>query len=309
MTGHRQIAHGRRALPDLFGGAWFVYMVRCADGSLYTGATNRLVDRVVAHDAGRGARYTRSRRPIHLVWSRLIGPKGDALREEARIKRLPKAQKEEMLPWHSPTPEVRQANAMLREHARLCPPLPEGAHGAAGLLTCLTLTGHGVMDERDRLVRRYAWGTPTEAALRAVLSDGPRVVEMGAGTGYWAWLLQKLGGDVVAYDKFSDGRTLGMNPWCGDDRWAEVRHGTPSILHRHPDRTLLLCWPPYDSSMALDCLHRWKGRTLVFVGDKTAAGNYDFHDSLQDRFWPVRALPLPSWPGIRDFLEVWRRCG
>lgn len=49
---------------------WFVYIVRCRDGSLYTGATNDLDKRVRAHNAGKGARYTRSRRPVELVFSR-----------------------------------------------------------------------------------------------------------------------------------------------------------------------------------------------------------------------------------------------
>jgi predicted GIY-YIG superfamily endonuclease len=49
---------------------WFAYFVRCADGSLYCGMTNDLERRVAAHNAGRGARYTRSRLPVELVWKR-----------------------------------------------------------------------------------------------------------------------------------------------------------------------------------------------------------------------------------------------
>lgn len=73
--------------------AWFVYMVRCADGSLYTGATNDLARRVAAHNAGKGARYTRSRRPVTLVWSRRAKDRGSALSREARLKRLSREEK------------------------------------------------------------------------------------------------------------------------------------------------------------------------------------------------------------------------
>jgi putative endonuclease len=72
---------------------WFVYMVRCRDDSLYTGITNDLARRVAAHSAGRGARYTRSRRPVTLVYSRRTRDKASALRAEWRLKQLSRADK------------------------------------------------------------------------------------------------------------------------------------------------------------------------------------------------------------------------
>ncbi len=73
--------------------AWYVYMVRCKDGSLYTGATNNLEKRVTAHNTGRGARYTRSRRPVALVYSRRVKDRSRALSVEARLKQLTRAEK------------------------------------------------------------------------------------------------------------------------------------------------------------------------------------------------------------------------
>jgi putative endonuclease len=72
--------------------AW-VYLLRCADGSLYCGWTVDVDARVAAHRAGRGARYTRSRLPVEVVWTRAMPDAGAARREEARIKRLPRAAK------------------------------------------------------------------------------------------------------------------------------------------------------------------------------------------------------------------------
>lgn len=73
--------------------AWCVYLLRCRDGSLYAGATNDLAARVARHGAGRGARYTRSRLPVVLVWSRPARGRGGALRQEAALKRLSRAEK------------------------------------------------------------------------------------------------------------------------------------------------------------------------------------------------------------------------
>ncbi len=71
----------------------FVYLLRCADGSLYCGWTVDLDARVAAHTAGRASRYTRSRRPVELAWSAELPDRSAARREEARIKALSRAEK------------------------------------------------------------------------------------------------------------------------------------------------------------------------------------------------------------------------
>lgn len=76
------------------GKTWYVYMVRCSDGTLYTGITNNLEKRVAAHNSGpNGARYTRSRRPVELVFAEQAGSKSNAAKREYQIRRLPRAKK------------------------------------------------------------------------------------------------------------------------------------------------------------------------------------------------------------------------
>jgi len=72
---------------------WFVYLVRCADESLYTGISTDVVARVAAHNAGRGARYTRARLPVELVHVERKRSRSTALRREAEIKALPRTAK------------------------------------------------------------------------------------------------------------------------------------------------------------------------------------------------------------------------
>ncbi|RMF98028.1 MAG: GIY-YIG nuclease family protein [Gammaproteobacteria bacterium] len=72
---------------------WQVYMVECRDGSLYTGIARDLEQRLAAHNAGTGARYTRSRRPVRLVYAETRDSRSDAQRREAEIKRLRAADK------------------------------------------------------------------------------------------------------------------------------------------------------------------------------------------------------------------------
>lgn len=72
---------------------WFVYLVRCSDDTLYTGIARNVAERIRAHDAGRGARYTRGRGPLTLCASRRCKTMSEALRLEAAVKRLPRAKK------------------------------------------------------------------------------------------------------------------------------------------------------------------------------------------------------------------------
>ena len=73
--------------------AAFVYMLRCKDGSLYTGWTNDLEHRLAMHNTGRGAKYTRGRGPLELVYSEELPDKEAALRRECAIKKLRREQK------------------------------------------------------------------------------------------------------------------------------------------------------------------------------------------------------------------------
>lgn len=75
---------------------WCVYMILCADGSLYTGASNDLSARLSAHSRGIGARYTRGRGPLLLVYCEPCEDRSDALKLEARLKRFRAEKKREM---------------------------------------------------------------------------------------------------------------------------------------------------------------------------------------------------------------------
>ena len=72
---------------------WFVYLLECVDGSFYTGIATDVAARLAAHEAAKGARYTRSHKPLRLLASAPVGSKSQALKAELAIKRLPKEQK------------------------------------------------------------------------------------------------------------------------------------------------------------------------------------------------------------------------
>lgn len=276
--------------------SWTVYMIRCGDGSLYTGITNNLRRRLEKHRTGKGAKFTRGRGFLTVAWCKRVATKSAALRQEAAIKKLSKKEKEKL---------VLTANPLLEAFRKL----PD-----------FNMHNHGDMEEivelRDKMVSRYSWAIPTEEALRQIAELSP-IVEMGAGTGYWASLLKKMGADIVAYDRAPPGSLKSLvsacNPWhVGARQHTKVRHGTPEVLQSHSDRTLLLCWPPR-GSMAKQCLKNWNGKHLVHIGefDGLLCGSFTddlrFREALRQGFQLVGTIAIPRWPGVNDMMMIWER--
>lgn len=76
---------------------WSLYIVRCSDDTLYTGISNDVTKRMAKHNSGKGAKYTRSRLPVQLVTSWIIGTRSDALKAEYMFKKLSKNDKEKYI--------------------------------------------------------------------------------------------------------------------------------------------------------------------------------------------------------------------
>ena len=160
---------------------------------------------------------------------------------------------------------------------------------------------------REDLVTQYAWAVPTTEALELMATHSP-IIEMGAGTGYWASLLQEMGVDIVAYDIAPPGGTE-SNEYRHKKAYVEVLLGSHEKLREHPDHTLFLCWPPYQSSMAHDCLKAFKGGTLLFVGESNygCTGGEDFWDLIHGQWSLEDDINLPQHPGLHDTLKVFVR--
>ena len=84
------------------GKEWWVYILRCGDGTLYTGISDDVDRRCAAHNRGKGARYTRSRLPVEVVYRERCGAKGDALRRELAVKAMTRAQKLALIAAYRP---------------------------------------------------------------------------------------------------------------------------------------------------------------------------------------------------------------
>lgn len=76
---------------------WYLYILRCGDGTLYTGITTDVAKRLAQHRSGRGAKYTRGRGPLELVYREEVGSHSEALKREHQVHSLPRAEKNKLI--------------------------------------------------------------------------------------------------------------------------------------------------------------------------------------------------------------------
>jgi hypothetical protein len=159
---------------------------------------------------------------------------------------------------------------------------------------------------RQGLARRFSYVLPKPRLLEVVRRHSP-LVELGAGTGYWTYLLRQMGVDVVAYDSapLDGSRENRYHP--GVTPWSEVIAGDLPVLSRHGDRSLFLCWPPTYSAL-WEVLRFYTGECVVYVGDY--GGRTAQLAGLHDAFHCVEQHPAVAMdpdPGRPAELGVWRR--
>lgn len=193
---------------------------------------------------------------------------------------------------------------------------------------------NGSPASREEAVRRYAFAVPDDAALTAIerwARNG--VVEIGAGSGYWAEQLHRRGVDVAAYD-IAPAPSPDNQWYAGQHAWFPVQTGDQRMVADYPHRCLLIVWPTKNETWpaeAIELFHRSGGTTVVFVGEGPGgrSGDDRFHAligelgrcyrctlGLQDlmcicgtptMFRAEERVAIPTWSGFDDSLIVLRR--
>ena len=180
---------------------------------------------------------------------------------------------------------------------------------------------------RDDLCWKYAWAIPDPASL-AFLVDlearlgGRGILELGAGTGYWAWQLNQLGITVVAYDEMPPDRAANHwhRPHRRRSRHDSAAHPTRPVFHpvgqggaelaaAGPDLTLLLCWPPYATPFADQALAHYAGTRLIYIGEGPGGCCADdgFFARLDADWEEIDHHRPVNWWGIHDWITAYQR--
>lgn len=164
-----------------------------------------------------------------------------------------------------------------------------------------------LMGKRHAFRKEYSFAIPSKKAIEAIGKLSP-LIEIGAGTGYWAKLLQDVGADIKAFD-IHPPDTGGHHEHFAPRTYARVLAGGPTQILEHPNRTLFLCWPPLSNPMAAACLDLYLGYHLVYIGEGSGGctGDDHFHELLDANWDEVQQVWIPQWPGIHDYCTIYRR--
>jgi hypothetical protein len=152
----------------------------------------------------------------------------------------------------------------------------------------------------------YSWAIPNDAAIESI-QKYRKIIEIGAGTGYWAMLLSKQDVDMVAYD---DGSWSQKPEFQFNKQWFDVQTGDETRILEHPDRTLMLCWPPRNNEVASKALNLYTGQVLIYIGEPREMGGTGtpaFFDALERDFKVIEVVDLPHWPGYGDKVYIYQR--
>lgn len=167
---------------------------------------------------------------------------------------------------------------------------------------------------REDLVREYAFAVPNLKAIKEVIRHSP-IIEIGAGSGYWSYLINKYGGNIIAFDDFSRN-----NEWNEEregvmtkpyflKKWYDIKKENEEIITKYPNHTLFLCWVDHFSEMGLNCLKLYKEAYFIYIGESEGGccANDSFFEYLENNFKLIKEINIPQWYGSHDFLEIYKR--
>ena len=164
---------------------------------------------------------------------------------------------------------------------------------------------------RNKYVRRFSWAIPSMGALEIISKYSP-ILEIGSGTGYWAFLLKAyFNCDIKCYDKRSE-----FKKWfCKktDKKTVEnfchvppiFENNMEKIIKENKDRTLFLCWPVENA----DCVKYYKGKHIIYIGESEwgCTGSEKFFNIINKKYKSIIEYNMIQWPGLHDYLYVYER--
>lgn len=191
--------------------------------------------------------------------------------------------------------ENRYFQAWLRLHGRSW----DGRRGLSYLTRMVDVSRRSpnLYWKRCQMAGKYSWAVPSDAALRCIAeaAGGRRIVDVGAGTGYWAHLLQAAGHEAVAVD---NGSEPVKSTWT-----AVVRMDATEFLVQQgrPSDVAFTCWPRH-----MSWLEHFGGRTLIWIGEEDGCTDW-LHPEEYPGWACVTEATIPQWAGINDLLRVYER--
>ena len=163
------------------------------------------------------------------------------------------------------------------------------------------------IDFRNNTIHKYAFAIPCPESLEIIKQYQP-ICEVGAGSGYWAAMLESIGTDIVACDT----RTIKDNYYFKLNKvyYHKMKIVDPETFIPPKNRTLFLCWPPRgDDEMAFEYLQKYQGDTVIYIGEGEggATATDSFFIELDDKWDLKDFFNIPQHNFIHDAMYIYTR--
>jgi hypothetical protein len=169
----------------------------------------------------------------------------------------------------------------------------------------LDLDPSNVRDYRRELLAEFSFAILTDAMVQALKQYSP-LLEVGSGTGYWAYELRQAGADIVVTDP-APYSGIAYDP---TKIWLEPERIDATVaVSKYPGRTLLMVWPSLERPWAHEALEAYEGDALIYVGEGYGGCTADdaFHELLEARWTETQQIDMPQWWGLHDYCAIYRR--
>lgn len=163
---------------------------------------------------------------------------------------------------------------------------------------------------RNYFVNRFGWSVPTKQAIEKLKKfiGTDRVLEIGAGYGLWAKLMQDANIPVTAIDSL---KGTGWYSPKNREPYTTVEHlQHDEALQKYPSHEILMfSWPPYNDAMAYESLKNFKGDKLIYIGEGQGGctGDEQFCNLIHTEWQEVATVDVPRWRGIHDYIMLFVR--
>ena len=159
--------------------------------------------------------------------------------------------------------------------------------------------------ERFAIIRKFSFAVPTNECAEAIKEYTTEIVEIGCGSGYWAWFLAQHDITVHAYDKYD----IEKNSYNFSKEHFPFKIGNKNSIKKHPEAALFLCWPDYDESVAVNILKKYKGKYFFYVGETQygCCADDEFFEYLNENFEEKKIVRIPQHWGIHDAFYVYKK--
>ena len=169
---------------------------------------------------------------------------------------------------------------------------------------------------RQSFIKKFSYAVPTELAINKIIDfSAGSIVEIGAGKGLWAYLIELAGGKIRATDLHtSENRILDSNPYpllCeAKTTWTNVQQtDAAQAVTNTIEQTLLTIWPCYKGAWAGRALQAFAGQRIIYIGEGEGGCTADdeFHNILKEKWNLIDDIAIPQWPAIHDSMYLYSR--